>query len=88
MESIRQALLSERSSGKVRPEKIYGILIDLLDALQTQSPVEVPRESPVEPQVPVPEPEPEPAPPPSPAAQEPEAPVEPAPGPKMFGRTA
>ncbi len=87
MESIRQALLSERSSGKVRPEKIYGILIDLLDALQTQSPVEVPRESPVEPQVPVPEPEPVPE-APAPVEQEPEAPVEPAQGPKMFGRTA
>lgn len=87
MESIRQALLSERSSGKVRPEKIYGILIDLLDALQTQSPVEVRRESPVEPQVPAPEPEPVPE-APAPVAQEPEAPVEPAPGPKMFGRSA
>jgi hypothetical protein len=81
MESIRQALLSERSSGKVRPEKIYGILIDLLDALQTQSPVEVRHESPVEPQVPKPELVPEA---PAPVAQEPEA----APGPKMFGRSA
>ena len=81
MESIRQALLSERSSGKVRPEKIYGILIDLLDALQTQSPVEVRRESPMEPQVPEPAPE---APSATLVAQEPE----PAPAPKMFGRSA
>ena len=89
MESIRQALLSERSSGKIRPEKIYGILIDLVDALQTQTPVEAPRESPVEPPapepVPVPEPEPEV---PAPVAQEPEASSEAAPGPKMFGRSA
>lgn len=84
MEQIRQALVDERSSGKVRPEKIYGLLIDLVDALKTQTPVEAPRESPVEPQVPEPEPASVPTPEPAPAEQEPEA----APGPKMFGRSA
>ena len=43
MDSIRQALIAEAATGKVRSNRLYNILIDLVDALalQTQTPVEV-----------------------------------------------
>ena len=41
MDAIRQALIAEAATGKVRSNRLYTILIDLVDALQTQTPVEV-----------------------------------------------
>ena len=86
MESIKEALLAEQLSGKVRPEKIYAILISLVDALQTPPREVVQPVSQEAPPPPEPVPEPEPV-----VAKEPEIPQvvqEPAPGPKMFGRSA
>jgi hypothetical protein len=41
MDSIKQALLVEAATGKVRADKIYKILMDLVDAVQTQTPAVV-----------------------------------------------
>ena len=86
MDAIKQAILQESTTGKVRPEPLYKILLSLVDVLQTQTPVEAP---PVVQAEPPPPPAPEPAPAPEP---EPEPPAVPEPEPeasvRMFGRTA
>ena len=86
MESVRSAIASEASTGKVRSDRIYRILSDLVDAVETliEAPV-APTPVPVaaEPQAAVPSPDPE--------AAAPEVPAQPAPAPvaaRMFGKPA
>ena len=81
MESVRAAIASEASTGKVRTDRIYRILSDLVDAVETliEAPV-APTPVPAEPQAAVPSPDPE--------AAAPEVPA-PAPAPaRMFGKPA
>ncbi len=84
MESIRSAIASEASTGKVRADRIYRILSDLVDAVETliDAPVaQVPVPVAAEPQAAVPSPDPE--------AAVPEVPAQPAPvAARMFGKPA
>lgn len=83
MESVRSAIASEASTGKVRSDRIYRILSDLVDAVETliEAPV-APTPVPAAPQAAVPSPDPE--------AAAPEVPAQ-APAPaqaRMFGKPA
>ena len=86
MESIRSAIASEANTGKVRADRIYRILSDLVDAVETLidapvAPTPVPVPVAAEPQAAVPSPDPE--------AAAPEVPAQPAPAPvRMFGKPA
>ena len=86
MESVRAAIASEASTGKVRSDRIYRILSDLVDAVETLieapvAPTPAPVPVPAEPQAAIPSPDPE--------AAAPEVPAQPAPAPvRMFGKPA